>query len=101
MYILAYKVWNDGAVEVVERRALKFRVYRIFSSHDPKEIDEHVFCAEAKDYLMIPVSRFDGCIYAREVLKRLGVEFEPLTVFLRKRGLLDEDLKRIILSKSI
>jgi len=101
MYVVAYKTWNDGAVMTIDEAELKYLVKRLLLEYDPREIDEHIGCAEIKDFLLIPAVCFNGCVYAREVFEKLGVKFEPLIAFMKKKKLWDEKFEQIICFKSI
>ena len=101
MYVVAYKTWNDGGILVVEKEELKHYVRRMLLEYDPEEIDKEIGCAEVRLGLLVPVVCFNGCVYAREVLEKLGVKFEPLIAFMKKRELWDEELEHIICFKSI
>jgi len=99
MYLLV--LWRDASIEAVEgKERLKRRVRELYSDFDAIP-DEWVSCIEVEDCLKVPAVSFHGSTAVYELLEKLGFEFEPLTVFLRKRGLLDEELKSFIVSKLV
>jgi len=100
MYLLAY--CHDGTFWVVQSdESLKEISKDLYRRLDPDEVEDLVGCTEVEEFLTLPVTLIHGCAFVRDLLSNLGIKFEPLTRFLIRKDLLDDELRSLIVSKSI